>query len=131
MAFVAQRAASGAPSVWAVPEAGMVTAETAVALPAVVLVLAVCLGGVRVGVDQMRCVDAARAGARAAARGDADDSVRTLAERAAPPGSQVVVEHGGSDVVVIVQAPAVVDLPLPVAMPRPQARAVSAAEGDA
>ena len=48
----------------------MVTAELAVAIPAVVLVLAMCLAGVTAGIDQIRCVDAARVAARSAARGD-------------------------------------------------------------
>ncbi len=45
-------------------------AEFAVALPAVVLVLALLLGAARVALAQVGCVDAARAGARAAARGE-------------------------------------------------------------
>ena len=42
----------------------MVTAEFAVVLPAVVFVLALCLGAMGLALDQVRCVDAARAGAR-------------------------------------------------------------------
>ena len=38
----------------------MVTAETAVAVPAVVLVLALALSGLSLGVDAVRCQDAAR-----------------------------------------------------------------------
>ena len=52
-------------------EHGMVTAEFAVVLPAVVLVLALSLGALGLALDQIRCVDAARAGARAASRGTA------------------------------------------------------------
>ena len=48
----------------------MVTAELAVVLPALLLVLAVALSALGLAVDQVRCVDAAAAGARAAARGD-------------------------------------------------------------
>ena len=43
-------------------ESGMVTVETAATIPVVLLVLAMVLASVRVGVDQVRCVDAARAG---------------------------------------------------------------------
>ena len=43
-------------------EHGMVTAEFAVVLPAVVLVLALSLGALGLAWDQIRCVDAARAG---------------------------------------------------------------------
>ena len=45
----------------------MVTAETAVAMPAVVLVLLLVLSGVSAGVTQLRVTDAARGAARAAA----------------------------------------------------------------
>jgi hypothetical protein len=47
-----------------------VTAELAVALPAVVLVLAACLGGLRLGAERLQATDAAALVARAAARGD-------------------------------------------------------------
>jgi len=48
---------------------GSVTAEFAVTLPAVVLVLAACLSGMRLAGDQLRVQDAAAVAARAAARG--------------------------------------------------------------
>ncbi|MDQ6714499.1 MAG: hypothetical protein M3Z83_00090 [Actinomycetota bacterium] len=74
----------------------MVTAELAVALPAVVLVLGLVLGGVAAGVDQIRCVDAARLGARALARGDAAEAVRSVASRAAPPGAAIILDNAGA-----------------------------------
>jgi hypothetical protein len=51
-------------------ERGSVTAELVVALPAVIVVLAACLGGVRVGMQAMLAQDAAAVAARSAARGD-------------------------------------------------------------
>lgn len=51
-------------------EAGSVTAEFAVALPAVILVLAGCLGSVQVASQQVRLSDAAADAARTLARGD-------------------------------------------------------------
>lgn len=75
-------------------ERGSVTAETAVALPALVMVLAAALWAVTVVGAQLRCVDAARAGARAAARGEAPEAVRSAVLRAAPAGSRVAVELG-------------------------------------
>lgn len=51
-------------------ELGSVTAEFAVALPAVVLVLACCLGAVQVASQQVRLSDAAADAARTLARGD-------------------------------------------------------------
>ncbi|MGZ4662593.1 MAG: TadE family type IV pilus minor pilin [Arthrobacter sp.] len=49
---------------------GAVTAEFAVALPAVVLLLALLLAGSAAGITQLRLEEAARAGARALARGE-------------------------------------------------------------
>lgn len=107
----------------------MVTAETAATIPVVMLVLALVLTSVRVGVDQMRCVDAARAGARAAARGDDDAAVRDLVLRAAPRGSAVTVARASGDAVVTVAAPPLLDVPLITSLPTPTARAVGALEG--
>ena len=76
-------------------ERGMATAEFAVVLPAVVLVLALSLGALGLAWDQIRCVDAARAGARAASRGDSAGAVILAASRAAPPGAQVSVGAAG------------------------------------
>lgn len=110
-------------------EAGMVTAETAAVLPAFVLVLALALTSVRIGIDQVRCIDAARAGARAAARGDTEADVRAVAERAAPRGSTVTVSRDGGDVVTTVTAPTPLDLPVIGDLPAPVARAISPVEG--
>ena len=73
----------------------MATAEFAVVLPAVVLVLALSWGAMGLAWDQIRCVDAARAGARAAARGDSSRAVMQVAGRAAPSGAKVSVEPQG------------------------------------
>ena len=70
---------------------GMVTAEFAVVLPAVVLVLTLSLGALGLALDQIRCVDAARAGARAASRGDSPGAVILVASRAAPSGALVSI----------------------------------------
>lgn len=74
----------------------MATAEFAVVLPAVVLVLALSLGALGLAWDQIRCVDAARAGARAASRGDSAEAVILVAGRAAPSGAEVFIgeAHG-------------------------------------
>lgn len=83
----------------------MVSAELAVALPAVILVLLMSIGALMVGVDQIRCTDAARVAARAAARGDTDAVVRKNGERAAPPGSSVAIGSSGGLVRVTVTSP--------------------------
>ena len=69
----------------------MVTAGTAVVLPVLLLVLVCAVAAVTVVGAQLRCVDAAREGARAAARGDTDAVVAELAGRVAPAGSATVV----------------------------------------
>ncbi|EWT03661.1 hypothetical protein N865_09460 [Intrasporangium oryzae NRRL B-24470] len=82
----------------------MVTAELAVALPAVTLVLVVCAAGLMAGVDQIRCVDAARLAGRAAARGDPVEEARRLALTAAPAGAEIDLVTAGDEVHVVVRA---------------------------
>lgn len=107
---------------------GMVTAELAVVLPVVVLLLGVLLGGIGLAVEQVRCVDAARLGARAAARGDPPAAVEALVREAAPGGATVQVSRGGSRVRVVVRAnPRVLGALLPEAF-RPTALASSPLE---
>ncbi|MFJ1704421.1 TadE family type IV pilus minor pilin [Kitasatospora sp. NPDC088346] len=79
------------------------TAETAVALPALVLLTAMLLWGVMAAAGQIRCVDAARVAARAAARGEPD--VAALARAAAPNGASVEVVEDSRTVTVTVEAP--------------------------
>ena len=93
---------------------GMVTAEFAVVLPAVVLVLALSVGALGLALDQIRCVDAARAGARAAARGDSAAAVILVASRAAPSDALVSVETTDDIVSVsVVSGPRVAAVLLP------------------
>ena len=70
---------------------GSVTAETAVLLPALSLLLVLLLSTVRVVADQLGAQDAARIAARAAARGESAAEVDRLARQVAPPGSRVDV----------------------------------------
>lgn len=72
---------------------GAVTVELALALPAVVLVLAVMLATVGLGAAQLRCIDAARAGARVAALGPGDAEVVAAAREVAGPAAEVVVDR--------------------------------------
>src|SRR5688572_1705455 len=80
----------------------MVTAETAVVLPVLLLVLAGAVAAVVVTGAQLRCVDAAREGARSAARGDDGSTVVEIVRRAAPDGAAVGVTQDGDDVRVTV-----------------------------
>ncbi|MFM9876429.1 MAG: TadE family type IV pilus minor pilin [Rhodoglobus sp.] len=63
------------------------TAEFAVALPAVVLVLAACLTGMQVAGQQLRLADAAAHAARSLARGEAPDRAAARAAREVPGAS--------------------------------------------
>lgn len=77
------------------PEQGFATAELAVALPSLVLVLVVALAAVDLGLAQVRCLDAARIGARLLARGEASGKVLGEVYRAAPDGASVAARTGG------------------------------------
>ncbi|HEX5494423.1 MAG TPA: TadE family type IV pilus minor pilin [Mycobacteriales bacterium] len=83
---------------------GMVTAEAAVVLPALVVVVCVAVAAVAVATAQLRCVDAAREGARAAARGDSVSASRSIAAQAAPRSARVSVSFAGDRVRVSVTA---------------------------
>ncbi|WP_037900739.1 TadE family type IV pilus minor pilin [Streptomyces sp. NRRL S-350] len=72
-------------------------------LPALVLLAVMLVWGVLAAAAQIRCVDAARVGARAAARGEADAA--ELARAAAPVGAQVRVAMAADTVRVDVDAP--------------------------
>jgi Flp pilus assembly protein TadG len=83
----------------------MVTAETAVVLPVLLLVLAAAVAAITVVGAQLRCVDAAREGARAAARGESVAVVTDLAGRAAPEGAVTDVDVADGEVRVVVTVP--------------------------
>ena len=83
---------------------GMVTAETAMVLPALVVVVCVAVSAIAVATAQLRCVDAAREAARAAARGEGASVVRTFAAQAAPGSARVSVSLVGDRAQVTVTA---------------------------
>ena len=85
----------------------MVTAEIAVALPALVLVLILGMGAVTAMTDQLRCVDAARTGARLLARGEAVNEVRRQVAAQAPDDARIALDVGAESVRVEVSS----DLP--------------------
>jgi len=82
---------------------GAVTAETAVAIPGLVVLVMIFVWIILVITAQMRVVDAARAGARAAARGESTAQSAVIAEQAAPPGAEADVTRTGSEVRVAVR----------------------------
>ena len=85
-------------------ERGAVTAETALAVPSIIVVLLLAVW-VLLGVTvQLRCLDAAHVAARVAARGESDDQVRAAAARVAPAGAAVAVFRDDGTVEVRVSA---------------------------
>lgn len=76
----------------------MATAEFAVVLPSVVLVLVVAWSALAAATDQVRCLDAARATARLLARGDASESALAAGRRLAPAGAVLTVRRSPVDV---------------------------------
>jgi TadE-like protein len=74
---------------------GAVTAEFAVTLPAVLLLLAVLLAGSAAGVTQLRLEEAARAGARALARGEGAGAVEGIVRQLAGPSVSATVTAEG------------------------------------
>lgn len=83
---------------------GSATAELAVVLPALVLVATLCLGAIGAVATHVRCLDAARAAAREAARGEEYSVVRGLAQQRAPVRATVSVSETGGLVTVQVRA---------------------------
>ncbi|MFE0875489.1 TadE family type IV pilus minor pilin [Streptomyces smyrnaeus] len=96
------------------PCAGYVTAEAAVVIPALVLLVAGLLWGLMAAVSRIQCVDAARAGARVAARGEPEGAVARAVRSAGPPGARVEMTREGELVRVAVRARTVGPGPLTV-----------------
>jgi hypothetical protein len=83
------------------PDGGSATAELAVCLPALVLLLVVGLTAVAAVRTQLECLDAARDAALAAARGGSGVAAAT---RVAPAGATVSVASNGDSVTATVRA---------------------------
>jgi TadE-like protein len=90
----------------------MVTAEAAMVIPVLLLVTVALAWLVTLGIAQVRCVDAAREGARLAARGESSGIVTAAVRRAGPAGAEATVEESGPGVTVSVEATVVPDVPL-------------------
>jgi hypothetical protein len=86
-------------------ERGSVTAELAIGLPVVVLLVVLLAALAGAGVTELRCDAAARAGAREAALGSPDASVRATAQRVAGDGTTVDVAASDGWTTVRVSAP--------------------------
>ncbi|WP_433399718.1 TadE family type IV pilus minor pilin [Streptomyces sp. CA-146814] len=99
-------AGNGRRSTYRLRDRGAVTAEAAVMIPVLVAFVMVLLWALVAASAQIRCVDAARAGARAAARSEPEAAVLTAARDAAPRGSRVAVGRAGELWRVTVETPA-------------------------
>ena len=71
---------------------GSATAEIAVGLPAVVLVLAACLGSLGLGTAQVRAQDAAADAARLLGRGETLAAAQRHVDRSVP-GARLAVDY--------------------------------------
>ncbi|MEV0491316.1 TadE family type IV pilus minor pilin [Streptomyces atratus] len=74
---------------------GAVTAEAAMVIPVLVLFALALLWALMAASAQIRCVDAARAGARAAARSEPEAQVLAVTRSVAPDRARVEVERAG------------------------------------
>lgn len=70
------------------------TAEFAVALPAIALVLAACLASVQLVAQQVRLTDAAADAARALGRGESTAEAGAIADRVSGGAALAVAEEG-------------------------------------
>ncbi|MCC2309486.1 TadE family type IV pilus minor pilin [Cellulomonas chengniuliangii] len=89
-------------------ERGSATAELAVALPAVVVLLVALLVLASAATTQLRCADAARAGARIAALGEDEAAVDEVVTRLAGARAEVELGRDGDWVTVSVTSPSTV-----------------------
>lgn len=87
-------------------ERGSVTAELAVLLPAITLLFGIIIFTAQLGLTQLRLDDAARAGARQAARGEAVTGTVLAAKTIAGESSTVAVSASPDFVTVTVAASA-------------------------
>ncbi|MFJ5138088.1 TadE family type IV pilus minor pilin [Streptomyces sp. NPDC088707] len=85
---------------------GFVTVEAALVLPVLALFTVTLLWALAAAAAQIRCVDAARAGARVAARAEPVASAESAARSAAPQGARVAVTRSGELWRVTVEVPA-------------------------
>lgn len=85
------------------------TAEAAVLLPVLAVLLIAAMWAVGVVLASVRCIDAARDAALVAARGESIQSATEVGARAAPPGAEIEISHDGPEVVTVVRARVTLD----------------------
>lgn len=97
------RGDAGESSSWASPR-GSVTAEFALAVPAVIVLLGILLSAGSAAMCQVRVEEAARAAARVIARGEGPEAVAQEITRVAGTGTQHAVDSSAGVVTVRVTA---------------------------
>ncbi len=113
------------------PQRGMVTAEIAAGFPALVLVLFMAIWAITIAVGHLRCSDAAREAARAAARGEDLAVVREVAAESAPSGADVVIDEVDGTIEVRVSTRMAMPGPLGDTLPAPTVSGHSVALAEA
>lgn len=93
----------------------MVTAEIAMALPAIGAVIVLAVWAVSAVVADLRCDDAAREAARAIARGESSAVAEQIVDRIGPAGADVRIRH--EDGLVVVEVASRVPIPGPFGSP--------------
>ncbi|QGN58422.1 TadE family type IV pilus minor pilin [Nostocoides sp. HKS02] len=99
-------------------------------MPAVILMVVMALSAMSTALDQVRCLDAARATARLLARGDSPERAITQGRALAPPGAELSVRQSGQDLEVRVVGHPGPALAWLGARATPQGSAVAAEEDD-
>lgn len=84
---------------------GAATAEFAMLMPALVLLIALIAGAGTIGLTQLRAHDAARSAAREAARGEPEREIRSSVEERAGEGAAIDIRHEGGFTTVEVSVP--------------------------
>ncbi len=106
---------------------GVVTAETALALPVLVGLAVGLVWLLALGLQQVLLIDAARETARAVARGESTEAALALGERVAPRGSRLAISTSGDRVTVVAQVQPGAAEGWWAALPTPTLRAESVA----
>lgn len=85
-------------------ERGAVTAEVALVLPVLLVVVLFGLWAAGAVITNLRCIDAARDTARAVARGEPPDTAQQFGHRSAPRDAIIQITQDGNDIHVTVTA---------------------------
>ncbi|WP_432944420.1 TadE family type IV pilus minor pilin [Kribbella sp. CA-253562] len=93
------------------------TAELALLFPVLMATIVAGVWAVGLVITNIRCIDAARDVARAVARGETEDTARTIGRRAAPKDATIDILTTNGEVQVTVKADRDLDWPLFAALP--------------